>query len=58
MSGEWEAGKGDKPRAGVNLRAYWEADYWKILEEKKKLTTETAQISSECSSPDTSSKHS
>ena len=31
-----EAGKGPKIRKGANLRAYWEADYWKILEEKKK----------------------
>ena len=58
MSGEWEAGKGDKPRTGANLRAYWEADYWKILEEKKKLSTETEQTSAGCSSPDTDSKSS
>lgn len=41
-----QAGKGSKLRKGANLRAYWEADYWKFLEKRKsKLTTKIEQIS-------------
>jgi hypothetical protein len=53
-----QAGKGPEIRKGANLRAYWEADYWKIQEKKKQEAIKNEQSVVLNDAPDKSTKSS